>query len=104
MTLTTPPEPRTVLVCQHVCCLENGSEGVLAAFQAAELPPGVAIEGVPCLGQCSVGPTVRVLPDGTWYCRIQVADVPRIIHEHLEGNEPVVEKLHPRFHGAYNPF
>lgn len=91
------PQRRCVLVCQYRSCSRNGSEEVLAAFQAA-VPTGVSASGSDCMGQCASGVTVRVMPDGLWYCRIQPKDVPSIVNQHLCANQPVVALLHPRFH------
>lgn len=89
---------RQVWVCQYANCTRNGSTEVLAAFQALEPIPGVSVQTTGCLGQCSVGPMVRVTPDEIWYCRVQAGDVPRIVEQHLQGNAPVRSLLHPRFH------
>ncbi|HEY9641094.1 MAG TPA: (2Fe-2S) ferredoxin domain-containing protein [Coleofasciculaceae cyanobacterium] len=100
MTAAQPsPKRRCVLVCQHRSCTRNRSAEVLAAFQAA-VPAGVFASGSECLGQCASGPTVRVMPDNFWYCRIQVRDVETIIQQHLQGDRPVAALLHPRFHAA----
>lgn len=89
---------RCVIVCQYRSCLLNGSAEVLETFQSAELPEGVRVEGSGCQGQCSSGPTVRITPEETWYCRVHPADVPVIVEQHLKGGEPVEEKLNPRIH------
>ncbi len=86
-----------VMVCQHRSCLANGSAEVLAAFEAQSVP-GVAIRATGCQGQCSSGPTVRVLPEEIWYCRVKPSDVPVIVEQHLLGGTPVEAKLHPRIH------
>jgi (2Fe-2S) ferredoxin len=90
---------RCVLVCQHRSCLRNGAKDVLRALVASELDDVVVIAS-PCLGQCSVGPTVQVQPDGIWYCRVDAGDVRRLVDDHLQADRPVVELLHPRFHGS----
>lgn len=90
-------EPRCVKICQHCSCLKNGSAEVLAAFQAREIA-AVEVEASPCLGQCSSGPTVRILPDEIWYCRVKPCDVPEIIEQHLQQGKPVEAKLNPRIH------
>ncbi|MBC6478059.1 MAG: (2Fe-2S) ferredoxin domain-containing protein [Hormoscilla sp. GM7CHS1pb] len=87
----------SVLVCQYRSCEKNGSAAVLAAFESGEIP-GVEVTGSNCLGQCSTGPTVRVLPEETWYCRVQPQDVPEVIERHLLHGKPVARLLHPRFH------
>jgi len=93
------PQPKylCVMVCQHVSCQRNGSAEVLQAFRERKVP-GVTINPSGCLGQCSSGPTVRVTPDETWYCRVKPDDVPAIVEQHLIGGEPVEAKLHPRIH------
>lgn len=95
------PQERSVLVCQYTSCTAVDSAAVLAAFEAAQVD-GFTVIGTGCQGQCSSGPTVRVLPEETWYCRVQQADVPVIVEQHLKGGKPVEEKLHPRIHMRYS--
>ncbi|MFB2835553.1 (2Fe-2S) ferredoxin domain-containing protein [Floridanema evergladense] len=90
-------EPRCVMICQHTSCLKNGSAEVLAAFKAREMAE-VEVKPSLCLGQCSSGPTVRILPDEIWYCRVQPSDVPEIVEQHLQEGKPVQAKLNPRIH------
>lgn len=94
---TASPKRRCVLVCQYRSCSRSGAAEVLAAFQAA-VPVGVFASGSDCMGQCASGPTVRVMPDGTWYCRVQPQDVEAIVNQHLHQDQPIVRLLHPRFH------
>lgn len=54
------------------------------------------------MGQCASGPTVRVMPDDYWYCRIQPSDVTLITNQHLKQDQPVKELLHPRFHSSFD--
>lgn len=97
VTSTPSPRRRCVFVCQHRSCSRNGAAEVLAAFQAANVP-GVFASGSDCMGQCSAGPTVQVMPDGIWYCRIKPSDVPTIVEQHLWADQPVQPLLHSRFH------
>jgi (2Fe-2S) ferredoxin len=92
---------RCVLVCQHRSCLANGSEAVLAAFEAAELTD-FTVMGTGCQGQCTSGPTVRIVPEETWYWRVQPSDVPLIVEQHLKGGEAVDAKLNTRIHMRYS--
>lgn len=95
------PEERCVLVCQYRSCLANGSAEVLAAFEAAEVTD-FKVTGIGCQGQCSSGPTVRIVPEETWYCRVKPSDVPVIVEQHLKVGKPVEEKLHPRIHMRFS--
>ena len=95
------PKERCVLVCQHKSCLAAGSAEVLAAFEKADVN-GFKVMGARCQGQCSSSPTVRIVPEETWYCRVKPSDVPVIVEQHLKGGKPVEEKLHPRIHMRFS--
>ncbi|HEY9650973.1 MAG TPA: (2Fe-2S) ferredoxin domain-containing protein [Coleofasciculaceae cyanobacterium] len=97
---STPEEP-CILVCQHRSCQAAGSEAVLAAFEAADTRD-FTVKGSDCQGQCSAGPTVRIIPEETWYCRVQPSDVPVIVEQHLHGGKRVEAKLHPRIHMRFS--
>ncbi len=88
---------RTVLVCQHDTCSQQGAAQVLAAFQQ-QFSNAVTITSSGCLGQCGSGPMVLVLPEETWYCHIRPPDVPIIVEEHLNQGRIVTQKLYPKFH------
>lgn len=95
------PEQPCVQVCQYSSCLAAGSAEVLAAFKEADLA-NFKVVGTDCQGQCSSGPTVRIVPEETWYCRVKPSDVPAIVEEHLKGGKPVEAKLHPRIHMRFS--
>ncbi len=88
---------KCVMVCQHRSCLQNGSADVLKAFATAKIP-GYEVKSSDCLCQCSSGPTVRITPEETWYCRVKPDAVPLIIEQHLQGGKPVEALLNPRIH------
>ncbi|MEY3299168.1 MAG: Ferredoxin, 2Fe-2S [Cyanobacteriota bacterium] len=92
-----PPRRWLVQVCQHRTCLRHQSSEVLAAFQAYQSPQ-ILVAASGCMGQCSSGPTVHILPDDTWYCRLRPEDVATIVAQHCGQGQPVVAHLHPRFH------
>ena len=88
---------RQVLVCHYRNCLANGSAAVLAEFLAHPLTNVEALASE-CQGQCTIGATVRVLPDEVWYCRVKPADVLEITQQHLQAGQPVASLLNPRIH------
>lgn len=94
-----PDGDRRILVCQNTSCLERDSAKVLAAFRAEKLPSNIKVTASGCQGQCSVGATVRLVPDEVWYCRVKPQDVPMICDRLCRG-EVVSEKLNPRIHQA----
>jgi (2Fe-2S) ferredoxin len=95
--MSESPQRRMITVCQHRSCQRSGSEAVLAEFQKHQAP-NLMVSGSECQGQCGSGPTVRVMPDNTWYCRVRPEDVETVMQEHIAGGEPVERLLHPRLH------
>lgn len=93
---------RYVFVCQNHSCLRQNSQEVLKAFKAeTKNLVGVYIESSSCLGQCSISPTVRIIPDEIWYYRVQPEHVPLIVTQHFVGNKPVDDLLNPRIHPRF---
>ena len=52
----------------------------------------VSLAMTACIGPCSLGPIVTVMPDNIWYKQVSKDDVNAIIEEHIIGGTPV-EKL-----------
>ena len=102
-----PKPARHVLVCMNSrppghprgSCGSSGSNDVLSRFQQEfenkNLFGRALISGSTCIGPCSVGPTVVVYPDGTWYKQVTPDDVPEIIEKHIENDQPVERLLLP---------
>jgi len=82
------------MVCQNRTCRKQGAAKVLAAFQQAPVAD-ITVIGSSCLGKCGNGPMVVVLPEQTWYCRVQPAEVPTVVERHLRGGHPVKAMLYP---------
>lgn len=91
-------QKRSILVCQNTSCLAQGSDEILAALINSQLPQDIEVIAAPCQGQCSSGPTVRIIPEETWYCRVKPSDIPEIVEKHLWGGQRVEAKLNPRIH------
>jgi (2Fe-2S) ferredoxin len=88
---------RCVLVCQNRTCRKQGGEKVLAAFEAHSVV-GVKVVGSGCLGQCGMGPMVRVIPDEVWYCRVRPDEVSALVERHLKGGKAIAAMLYRKFH------
>jgi (2Fe-2S) ferredoxin len=88
---------KTVLICQHNACRKAGSADVLAAFRANS-PAHINIQSVRCLGQCGNGAMVLVLPEQSWYDRVQPDEVPAIVERHLKNGKPIQAMLYKKIH------
>jgi NADH:ubiquinone oxidoreductase subunit F (NADH-binding)/(2Fe-2S) ferredoxin/Pyruvate/2-oxoacid:ferredoxin oxidoreductase delta subunit len=87
---------RRVSVCAGTACVFAGSmkvrDAFVAAVEAAGLGDAVEVAIIGCHGLCSQGPLAVVGDGDTYYPRLKVKDVKRIVEEHLAGGA-VVEKL-----------
>jgi len=74
-------------------CSSGGSFAVLdrldEEIQARGLDGTVHLTTCGCLGLCDEGPVMVVYPEGVWYRRVQVSDVPEIVATHLGGGKSV---------------
>ncbi|MGF1460202.1 MAG: ferredoxin [Leptolyngbyaceae cyanobacterium] len=96
--MAASPQRYLVTVCQHRSCARNGSMAVLAAFRQHQLA-SLLVSACECQGQCGSGPTVKVMPDNVWYCRVQPEDVKTIVEQHLvPDGTPVDSLLNQRIH------
>ncbi len=76
-----------VLVCGGTGCTSSGSTEVLQALkrelEEQRLEDEVGVVQTGCHGLCAEGPVMVVYPDGIFYSRVQPADIPEIVSEHL---------------------
>ena len=85
-----------VMVCGGTGCSSSGSMQIADALEAEIARRGLADEvkvvRTGCFGLCAMGPVMIVHPDGTFYSRVKLEDVPEIVEEHLYKGR-VVERL-----------
>ena len=77
----------TVLICGGTGCSSSGSakikDKMVAELKAVGLENEVKVVVTGCFGLCALGPIMIVYPEGTFYSRVTVEDVPEIVSEHL---------------------
>lgn len=88
-------QEQRVLVCTGGGCIASGSLAIVKAFEEAIDNSGLEIKviGTGCMGPCSKGPVVRILPDNTIYQNLSVEDVKEIVSAHLAKGKPVKRLL-----------
>jgi (2Fe-2S) ferredoxin len=94
-----------VFVCGNVrepghrrgCCDPEGQQALREAFKRELKKAGFGTlaraNHSGCLEQCEHGPTVAIYPQGIWYGRVRVEDVPRIVSRTILGGEIVNDLL-----------
>ena len=85
-----------VLICGGTGCTSSGSKNLQTALaselEAKGLTEEIKIVQTGCFGLCALGPIMIVYPDGTFYSRVKVEDIPEIVEEHLLKGR-VVDRL-----------
>ncbi len=85
-----------VLICGGTGCTSSGSAKLQELFaqhlEANGLAEEVKIVQTGCFGLCALGPVVIIYPEGTFYSRVEAADVEEIVTEHLLKGR-LVERL-----------
>ncbi|MBR0081300.1 MAG: NADH-quinone oxidoreductase subunit NuoF [Clostridia bacterium] len=85
-----------VMICGGTGC--SSSNSMLIADRMEEeivrqgLGDEVKVVRTGCFGLCALGPVMIVYPDGTFYSRVKVEDVPELVEEHLLKGR-VVDRL-----------
>lgn len=87
-----------VLVCGGTGCTSSGSAKIIETLEselaAKGLTDKIQVVKTGCFGLCALGPIMIVYPEGTFYSRVNVDELPRIVDEHLIGGNPVKEFLY----------
>ena len=78
------------------CCREKGSEEIRAALKAELKRRGlsgiVRANASGCLDACEFGVSIVIYPEGIWYGRVTLDDVPQIVDRTILNGE-VIERL-----------
>jgi NADP-reducing hydrogenase subunit HndC len=85
-----------VLICGGTGCTSSNSpkirEAMEAELAARGLSDEVKVVQTGCFGLCALGPIMIVYPEGTFYSKVTIEDVPEIVAEHLEKGR-IVKRL-----------
>ena len=85
-----------VLICGGTGCTSSGSVKIADSLEEQIALNGLADEvkvvRTGCFGLCALGPVMIVYPEGTFYSRVKLEDVPEIVSEHLLKGR-VVDRL-----------
>ena len=89
---------RHVLVCGGTGCTSSGSPKIIEKLKeelkANGLAEKVQIVKTGCFGLCERGPIMIVYPEGSFYSRVNIDEIHRIVKEHLVDGNPVKEFLY----------
>ena len=87
-----------VLVCGGTGCTSSGSQQIIETLEkeiaVQGLPDEVKVVRTGCFGLCALGPIMIVYPEGCFYSRVNVEDIPEIVSEHLLKGRIVTRLLY----------
>lgn len=89
---------RQIMVCSSTGCVSSNSLSVADKLEkeikAQGLEGEVEVIKSGCFGLCALGPIAIVYPEGAFYSKVKVEDVPRIVEEHLKNGDVVKDLLY----------
>ncbi len=82
-----------ILVCAGTGCVANNSFDIKEELEREIVKRGleneVSVITTGCQGFCERGPIVIIQPDGIFYQRVRIEDIPHLVEEHLLKGRPV---------------
>lgn len=82
-----------VLLCCGSGCVSAGAlkikEKMLSELQKHDIRDEINIIETGCMGPCDAGPVMLVYPEGVFYQKLTVEDVPELVEEHFVKGRPV---------------
>ena len=89
---------KNVLICGGTGCTSSDSEKLITAMKEELRKNGldkeINVVRTGCFGLCALGPIMIVYPEGSFYSRVKVEDIPHIVEEHLKNGNVVKELLY----------
>ncbi|MCM8709524.1 NADH-quinone oxidoreductase subunit NuoF [Clostridium sp. SYSU_GA19001] len=85
-----------VLVCGGAGCSDIHSSNLFKVLKTElkrhNIDHEIELIKTGCLGLCELGPVVIVYPEGTFYSKVKVEDIPELVEEHFINNK-VLQRL-----------
>ncbi|MBK5243584.1 MAG: NADH-quinone oxidoreductase subunit NuoF [Eubacteriaceae bacterium] len=96
-----------ILICGGTGCTSSGSMN-LAKELKKELVKHDIIDEIEvvvtgCFGLCELGPVVIIYPEGTFYSRVEVADIQELVEEHLVKGRPLSRLIYTEKGDGHHP-
>lgn len=91
---------RSVMVCGGTGCTSSDSNQIIAKLnqeiEGHGIQEQVEVVRTGCFGLCELGPVVIVYPEGIFYSRVEVQDIPKLVEAHLLHGKPYEKKIYEK--------
>ena len=87
-------KPAIIKVCGKPDCMKQGGKALCKtldkALSSGEWDPSIQIQFTGCMGKCSQGPNLVVMPDKKRYSNVTAQDIPKVLTQHFNLNNAVL--------------
>ncbi len=84
-------KPAIIKVCGKPDCMKQGGKALCKtldkALSSGEWDPSIQVQLTGCMGKCSQGPNLVVMPDKKRYSNVTAQDIPKVLGQHFSANQ-----------------
>ncbi len=85
------PKPAIIKVCGKPDCMKQGGKALCKtldnALSSGDWDPSIQVQLTGCMGRCSQGPNLVVMPDKKRYSNVTAQDIPKVLNQHFSANK-----------------
>lgn len=84
-------KPAIIKVCGKPDCMKQGGKALCKtldkALSSGDWDPSIQVQLTGCMGKCSQGPNLVVMPDKKRYSNVTAQDIPKVLNQHFSPNK-----------------